>query len=148
MLFSASIAGLGLDSRHDRQAAFPVLWRELYQFGSHLGKYMGKAEGEEGCECPGRFWGVVNPKNIPMGERKGIPCTGRQAVQLMRFMLRYVHAVTRRKYRFNHWSMNCMCNADFWLERLPALLGLCSGQIEGVAPAERSFGFDEVAVNT
>jgi len=31
---------------------------------------------------------------------------------------------TQRKYRFNHWSMNCMCTADFWLERLPQLLDL------------------------
>lgn len=90
----------------------------------YVSKYMGKVEEEEGCACPGRFWGVVNPKNIPMGERKVIPCTGKQAAQLMRFMRRYVHAVTQRKYRFNRWSMSCMCTADFWLERLPQLLGL------------------------
>jgi hypothetical protein len=85
---------------------------------------MGKVEAEQGCECPGRFWGVVNPKNIPMGQRKVIACTGKQATQLMRFMRRYVHAVTQRKYRFNRWSMSCMCDADFWLERLPQLLDL------------------------
>lgn len=85
---------------------------------------MGKLEAEQGCECPGRFLGVVNPKNIPMGQRKMIPCTGRQAAQLMRFMRRYVYAVTQRKYRFNRWSMSCMCRADYWLERLPDLVGL------------------------
>jgi hypothetical protein len=42
----------------------------------YVSKYMGKVEEEEGCACPGRFWGVVNPKNIPLGERKVIPCTG------------------------------------------------------------------------
>jgi len=89
----------------------------------YVSKYMGKMKKDEGCACPGRFWGVVNPKNIPTGERKRIDCTGKQATQLMRFMRRYVHAVTKRKYRFNRWSMNCMCNADFWLERLPKLLG-------------------------
>jgi hypothetical protein len=52
---------------------------------------------------------MVNPKNIPTGERKRIYCTGKQATQLMRFMGRYVHAVKRREYRFNRWSMNCMC---------------------------------------
>jgi len=36
----------------------------------------------------------------------------------------YIHAVTRRKYRFNRWSMSCMCHAVFWLERLPQLLDL------------------------
>jgi hypothetical protein len=90
----------------------------------YVSKYMGKVEEEEGCACPGRFWGVVNPKNIPLGERKVIRCTGKQAAQLMRFMRRYVHAVTQRNYRFNRWSMSCMCHADFWLERLPQLLDL------------------------
>ncbi len=46
------------------------------------------------------------------------------AAQLMRFMRRYVHAVTQRKYRYNRWSMSCMCMADFWLERFPQLLNL------------------------
>jgi len=36
----------------------------------------------------------------------------------------YIHAVTQRKYRFNRWSMSCMCLADFWLERFPQLLDL------------------------
>ena len=29
-----------------------------------------------------------------------------------------------KKYRFNRWSMSCLCTADFWLERLPQLLDL------------------------
>jgi hypothetical protein len=44
----------------------------------------------------------------------------------MRFMRRYIHAVTQRKFRFNRWSMSCMRTADFWLERLPQLLDLPS----------------------
>jgi hypothetical protein len=48
----------------------------------------------------------------------------KQAAQLMRFMQRYVRAVTQCKYRFNRWSMSCMCDADFWLERFPQLLDL------------------------
>jgi hypothetical protein len=67
---------------------------------------------------------VVNPKNIPKGERKRIYCTGKQASQLMRFMRRYIRAVTPRKYRFNRWSMSCICTVDFWAERLPKLLDL------------------------
>jgi hypothetical protein len=42
----------------------------------------------------------------------------------MRFFRRYIHAVTRRKYHFNRWSMSCMCTADFWIEQLPKLLNL------------------------
>ena len=58
-----------------------------------------------------------------MGKRMVVVCTGKQAAQLMRFMRRYVRAVTHRKYRFNRWSMSCMCDANVWLARLPELLG-------------------------
>jgi hypothetical protein len=96
----------------------------------YVSKYLGKVETESACSHPGRFWGVVNPKNIPMGKRVVVACTGMQAAKLMRFMRRYIHAVTQRKYRFNRWSMSCMCRADFWLERFPHLLGL-SAALEG-----------------
>jgi hypothetical protein len=86
---------------------------------------LGKIETESACPHPGRFWGVVNPKKIPMGKRVVPVCTGRQAVQLMRFFRHYVHAVTQRKYRFNRWSMSCMCRADSWLARFPVLIGRC-----------------------
>jgi len=92
----------------------------------YVSKYLGKVVVEQGCECPGRFWGVVNPKNIPMGRRRVVQITGNQASQLMRFMRRFVHAVTRKKYRFNRWSMSCLCNADFWMAKLPHLLNVPS----------------------
>ena len=117
------VAGTG-DLRHYNAGTNVKLLTSKREVFFYVSKYMGKAEAEEGCACPGRFWGVVNPKNIPMGKRKAILCTGKQAAQLMRFMRRYVSSVTQRKYRFNHWAMNCMCNADFWLERLPRLLNL------------------------
>jgi hypothetical protein len=81
-------------------------------------------EEEEQCSCPGRFWGVVNPQNIPMGELKRIYSTGKQAAQLMRLMRRYIHAAIRPRHRFNRWSMSFMFRADYWAERLPKLLGL------------------------
>ena len=117
------VAGTG-DLRHYNAGTNVKVLLSKQEVFFYVSKYMGKTETEAGCECPGRFWGVVNPKNIPMGERKWIYCTGRQATQLMRFMRRYVHSVTQRKYRFNRWSMNCLCHADFWLERLPQLLDL------------------------
>jgi hypothetical protein len=117
------VAGTG-DLKHFKAGTNVKVLLSKREVFFYVSKYMGKVEGEEGCECPGRFWGVVNPKNIPMGQRKVIPCTGKQAAQLMRFMRRYIHAVTQRKYRFNRWSMSCMCHADFWLERLPQLLDL------------------------
>lgn len=117
------VAGTG-DLKHYRAGTNVEVLTSKREVFFYVSKYVGKVEAEAGCECPGRFWGVVNPKNIPMGERKRIYCTGKQAVQLMRFMRRYIHAVTQRKYRFNRWSMSCMCHADFWLERLPQLLDL------------------------
>jgi hypothetical protein len=124
------VAGTG-DLKHFNAGTNVKLLLSKREVFFYVSKYLGKVETEQGCACPGRFWGVVNPKNIPMGERKRIYCTGKQAAQLMRFMRRYIHAVTRRKYRFNRWSMNCMCNADFWAERLPKLLNL-SFVLEGL----------------
>jgi len=117
------VAGTG-DLRHYNAGTNVKVLTSKREVFFYVSKYMGKTETDAGCECPGRFWGVVNPKNIPMGKRKWIYCTGRQATQLMRFMRRYVRSVTQRKYRFNRWSMNCLCDADFWLERLPQLLDL------------------------
>jgi len=117
------VAGTG-DLKHYHAGTNVKVLTSKREVFFYVSKYIGKTEVEEGCACPGRFWGVVNPANIPMGQRKLIYCTGRQATQLMRFMRRYVHAVTQRKYRFNRWSMSCMCMADFWLERLPRLLDL------------------------
>jgi hypothetical protein len=116
------VAGTG-DLRHFNAGTNVKVLTSKREVFSYVSKYMGKVDEDEGCACPGRFWGVVNPKNIPTGERKRIYCTGKQATQLMRFMRRYIHSVTRRKYRFNRWSMNCICSADYWLERLPKLLG-------------------------
>ena len=125
-----SVAGRRGDLKHYNAGTNVKVLTSKREVFFYVSKYMGKVEGEEGCACPGRFWGVVNPKHIPMGERKVIRCTGKQAAQLMRFMRRYVHAVTQRKYRFSRWSMSCLCNADFWLERLPTLLDL-SGMAAG-----------------
>jgi len=117
------VAGTG-DLRHYNAGTNVKVLTSKREVFFYVSKYMGKTETDAGCKCPGRFWGVVNPKNIPMGKRKWIYCTGKQATQLMRFMRRYVRSVTQRKYRFNRWSMNCLCDADFWLERLPQLLDL------------------------
>ena len=111
------IVGTG-DLKHFKAGTNVIVLLSKRQVFFYVSKYMGKVERERGCACPGRFWGVVNPKQIPMGERKRIYCSGKQAAQAMRFMRRYVHAVTQRKHRFNRWSMNCMCNADFWFEKL------------------------------
>jgi hypothetical protein len=41
-----------------------------------------------------------------------------------------------RECRFNCWSMNSLCDSDFWLERIPQLLGL-SVTLEAVPGGRR-----------
>ena len=90
----------------------------------YVAKYLSKVDREAVCEYPGRFWGVVNPKNIPLGQRVVLPCTGRQAAQVMRFLRRYMRSVMTRKVRFNPWSANCICSADFWSARMRQLMAI------------------------
>ncbi len=83
---------------------------------------------------PGRFWGVWNRKCLPLGERRCYRVTRQQAIQLRRFIRRHRRAITppeKRKWLFKGSGANAAkgftqkhyCNADFWLERLPRLLG-------------------------
>jgi hypothetical protein len=83
---------------------------------------------------PGRFWGVWNRKCLPLGERKCYRVTPQQAIQLRRFIRRHRRAITppeKRKWLFKGSGSNAVkgftqkhyCHADFWLERLPRLLG-------------------------
>jgi hypothetical protein len=115
------VAGTG-DLRHYRAGTNVKELTSKHAVFCYVSKYMGKVEDDLACPFPGRFWGVVNPKNIPMGKRIVLKCTGKQAAKLMRFMRRYVRSIMGKKWRFNYWSMNCMCNADFWAARIPRLL--------------------------
>ena len=83
---------------------------------------------------PGRFWGVWNRKCLPLGEQQCYRITQRQAIQLRRFIRRHRRATTppeKRKWLFKGSGSNAAkgftqkhyCNADFWMERLPRLLG-------------------------
>jgi hypothetical protein len=83
---------------------------------------------------PGRFWGVFNRKHLPLGQRQSYRLTQKQAVQLRRFIRRYRRANTPPKQRrwlrkgsasnaAKGFSVKLYCKADFWIERLPRLLG-------------------------
>lgn len=83
---------------------------------------------------PGRFWGVFNRKYLPLGQRQCYRPTEKQAVQLRRFIRRYRRANTPPKKRrwlrkgsasnaAKGFSAKLYCKADFWIERLPRLLG-------------------------
>ncbi len=83
---------------------------------------------------PGRFWGVVGRKNLPLGKREVREVSAKEAVQIRRFMRRYRWANTppeKRKYmrKSQLWSQDftvkLFCNVEFWIERLPKLIGIC-----------------------
>ena len=87
-----------------------------------MSKYLSKVDRAVVCQYPGRFWGVVNPQNIPLGQRVVLPCTGQQAAQVIRFLRHFMRSVTPRKVRCNPWSASCICSADFWLEGMRQLM--------------------------
>lgn len=115
------VAGTG-DIRHFRSGTNVKLLPSAHLVFCYVAKYLSKVDREALCQYPGRFWGVVNPQNIPLGRRVVLPCTGRQAAQVMRMLRRYMRSVLNRKVRCNPWSANCICTADFWAARMPGLL--------------------------
>ena len=98
-------------------------------------KYVAKPEEVKLLDIkPGRFWGVFNRKNLPLGQRQTYKLTKEQAVQLRRFIRRYRKATMPKKERrwlrkgspsnaAKGFSVKLYCNADFWIARLSRLLG-------------------------
>jgi hypothetical protein len=115
------VAGTG-DLRHYRAGTNVKELGSGKEVFCYVSKYLGKVETEEACPYPGQFWGVVNPQNIPLGRRVVLPCNGKQAAQVIRFLRRFMRSVTSRKVRTNEWSANCICAADFWAARMRRLL--------------------------
>ena len=115
------VAGTG-DMRHFLAGTNVKQLASAHHVFCYVAKYLSKVDREAVCQYPGRFWGVVNPKNIPLGKRVVLPCTGRQAAQVMRFLRRYMRSVVNRKVCCNPWSANCICSADFWSARMRELV--------------------------
>ena len=89
---------------------------------------------------PGRYWGVVGREHLPLGKREDREVTASEAVKLRRVMRRYRLANTppeKWKYvrKSQLWSEDftakLFCNAEFWLERLPKLIGPSESLSEG-----------------
>jgi len=51
------------------------------------------------AEKPGRFWGVIGRKHLPLGKREDREVSAREAVKLRRVMRRYRVANTRPEKR-------------------------------------------------
>jgi hypothetical protein len=98
-------------------------------------RYMAKKEEMPVMEQkPGRYWGVIGREHLPLGKREDREVTVGEAVKLRRVMRRYRLANTppeKRKYlrKSQLWSEDftakLFCNVEFWIERLPILIGLC-----------------------
>jgi len=102
-----------------------------------------KQEMSELKHKPGRFWGVIGRKNLPLGKREDREVCAKEAVQIRRFMRRYRWANTppekRRFLRKSQlWSQEftakLFCNVEFWIERLPRLLGLAEAKKDKMPP--------------
>jgi hypothetical protein len=90
----------------------------------YVSKYVGKAFEDAGFEHVGRFWGVVNRKNIPVGEKKTIEVTYSQAVLAMRYQRSFLKSQLRAKskakkaHKNNGRSRTIFCDASQWVNRL------------------------------
>lgn len=90
--------------------------------------YMGKPSDCPDLENkPGRFWGVIGRSNLKQGKHEIHPVKPEQAFILRRTIRRHRRANTppkRRKFlRSDQFSAKLYCDADFWIARLPALIG-------------------------
>jgi hypothetical protein len=81
---------------------------------------------------PGRFWGIVGRKNLPLGRRDVLELTNGQALKLRRVMRRYRMATCPKEKRAKmrkgqlfsrDFTVKLFAGVEFWMERLPALLG-------------------------
>src|SRR5580658_3818439 len=115
-------------------------------FASAGKRYIAKIEEMPVMEQkPGRYWGVIGRKHLPLGKREDLEVSASQAVKLRRVMRRYRVANTppeKRKYlrKSQLWSQDftakLFCNVEFWLERLPKLRAVGYGEVKpAVSPS-------------
>ena len=97
-------------------------------------RYMAKKEEMPVMEeKPGRYWGVIGRQHLPLGKREDQEVSASDAVKLRRVMRRYRLANTppeKRKFlrKSQLWSEDftakLFCTVEFWMERLPKLIGI------------------------
>lgn len=83
---------------------------------AYASKYLGKTFEVGSWKGVGRYWGVINPENIPFGDLR----TENVGVKLLNDVLRY-------QRRFAHLpafgrGMTIFCDAEQWVERLKITL--------------------------
>ena len=83
---------------------------------SYASKYLGKTFEVAGWseKWTGRFWGVVNRSNIPLGELVQEEVTREKAIELLRYERRFSGL---NKFRTNK-SLTIFCDASQWIEKV------------------------------
>lgn len=83
---------------------------------NYASKYLGKTFEVAGWseKWTGRFWGVVNRSNIPLGELVQQEITEGKALEFLRYERRFSGL---DKFRSNK-SLTIFCNADQWVEKV------------------------------
>lgn len=83
---------------------------------NYASKYLGKTFEVSGWseQWTGRFWGVINRSNIPLGELVQEEVTKEKAVELLRYGRRFAGL---NKFRSNK-SLTIFCDADQWIEKV------------------------------
>lgn len=86
-------------------------WKGVWAYAS---KYLGKTFEVAGWEdiWTGRYWGVINRKNIPFGELVKHEVRESEAVQVMRYQRRF--SGIKKSSR----SLTVFCDVNQWVEKL------------------------------
>lgn len=83
---------------------------------AYAAKYLGKTFEVAGWSetWTGRFWGVLNRENIPLGEIEIIEIDHKTACQVIRLQRRFMHMKKSRDFN----SLKTFCDADQWVLKL------------------------------
>jgi hypothetical protein len=84
---------------------------------AYASKYMGKKV-DFTCTDWGRWWGVFFRGRLPNGEKKGNDISDKKAIEIIRYMRKFLEHVTKKKIRRSFSSLTIICNVDFWMSRL------------------------------
>jgi hypothetical protein len=79
----------------------------------YAAKYLGKTFEIENWKWPGRFWGVINPSNIPFGKFK----VALVEEEFLNDLLRYQRRYANQQYRSGQ-GFTVFCDADQWVKKL------------------------------
>jgi hypothetical protein len=102
---------MGLLDNGNRHCVQPVRsWKGVWAYAA---KYLGKTFEVPGWGAIGRYWGVINPGQIPFGQERRSLVSRSTACNLQRYQRRYAHL---RHYRGR--SVMTYCDAEQWVTKL------------------------------